>query len=143
MMQRFEAIYLRNLTNNKDYQTMIDIDVSKNSLTETSIKYLADIIRKFQGFRSMNLSNLSKMKEIGFIELAKSLKENYSIQKLDLSNNSLSQNILNELYAALAENYVISELKIDFKGKTMPFGFSNYILMSMYQVFLTRENIFL
>ena len=68
----------------------MDLDVSKNSLSETSIKYLADIIRKFQGFRYINLANLSKMKDTGFIELAKALKENHSIQRLDLSKNPLS-----------------------------------------------------
>ena len=140
-MQRFEAIYLRNLSNTKDFETFIDLDISTNSLTETSIKYLADIIRKFQGFRSINLSELSKMKDNGFIELFKALRENYSIQRLDLSKNALSSNIVHELFNALTENFVISEVKIDIKGKTLPYGFSNNILMSMYQVNLTRESI--
>lgn len=74
-MQRFEAIYLRNLSNAKDYEEMMDIDLSKNNLSEASIKYLADILRKFQGFRSISLSALPKMKEIGFIELARAIKE--------------------------------------------------------------------
>lgn len=46
-MQRFEAIYLRNLSSTRDYEQLIDIDVSKNSITESSLKYLADILRKF------------------------------------------------------------------------------------------------
>ena len=90
-MQRFEAIYLRNLSQTKDYDTLMEIDLSRNSITENSIKYLADILRKFQGFKSIKLSGLSKMKETGYVELARSLKENYSLQVLDLSKNSLSQ----------------------------------------------------
>jgi hypothetical protein len=46
-MQRFEAIYLRNLSHTKDYDNLMEIDLSRNSITENSIKYLADILRKF------------------------------------------------------------------------------------------------
>ncbi len=89
-MQRFEAIYLRNLSAARDYADLMELDLSKNSLTEASLKYLADILRKFQGFSSISLSGISKMKDQGFIELARSLKENHSLQRLDLSHNSLS-----------------------------------------------------
>lgn len=78
-MQRFEAIYLRNLSHTKDYDILMDIDLSRNSITENSIKYLADIVKKFQGFRSIKLSGLSKMKDSGYVELARSLKENHSL----------------------------------------------------------------
>ena len=143
-MQRFEAIYLRNLSQMKDYDNLMDIDLSRNSITENSIKYLADILRKFQGFRSIKLSGLSKMRETGFVELARSLRENHSLQVLDLSKNSLSQATMSEFFSALQDNYVLSELRIDVKAKTMPFGsqhqFSqSYTCMSMYQVTLNRE----
>lgn len=69
----------------------MEIDLSRNSLTEASIKYLADILRKFQGFRSISLSGLSKMQnQLGFVELARALRENHSLQRLDLSRNSLA-----------------------------------------------------
>ena len=143
-MQRFEAIYLRNLYQTKDYDTLMEIDLSRNSITENSIKYLADILRKFQGFKSIKLSGLSKMKETGYVELARSLKENYSLQVLDLSKNSLSQATMAEFFNALQENFVLSELRLDVKAKNMPFGsqhqFSqSYTCMSMYQVTLNRE----
>jgi len=121
-MQRFEAIYLRNLSQTKDYDTLMEIDLSRNSITENSIKYLADILRKFQGFKSIKLSGLSKMKETGYVELARSLKENYSLQVLDLSKNSLSQATMAEFFNALQENFVLSELRLDVKAKNMPFG---------------------
>ena len=145
-MQRFEAIYLRNLSQTKDYEILMDIDLSRNSITENSIKYLADILKKFQGFRSIKLSGLSKMKDAGYVELARSLKENHSLQILDLSKNSLSQNTVAEFFNAMQENYVLSELRLDVKAKTMPFGpqfqFSqSYTCMSMYQVTLNREAI--
>jgi hypothetical protein len=59
LMQRFEAIYLRNLsvqqTGGKggvaamggDIEGMMEIDLSRNNIGEASIKYLADILRKF------------------------------------------------------------------------------------------------
>jgi len=74
-LQRFEAIYLRNLHSNKDFEVLIDLDVSENNLTESSLKYLADIIKKFHAFKSLNLSNLMKMKDTGLIEFAKALKD--------------------------------------------------------------------
>jgi hypothetical protein len=46
-MQRFEAIYLRNLSQIRDYENLIDLDISRNSISESSIKYLADILKKF------------------------------------------------------------------------------------------------
>jgi hypothetical protein len=51
------------LSSTRDYELGIDLDVSKNNLTDISIKYLADILRKFNGFRSINLSSLGKMKD--------------------------------------------------------------------------------
>ncbi len=62
------------------------------------------------------------MKEGGFVELARSLKENHSLQILDISKNSLSQNTLAEIFQALQDNFVLCELRVDVKTKTMPFG---------------------
>lgn len=142
LLQRFEAIYLKNLNNSKDFGgELMDIDLSNNHLTESSLKYLADIIRKFHGFRSINLSNLVKMKDTGFQELAKSVRESHSLEKLNLSKNSLSQQILSELFQSLTDNFVISEIIVDMKGKSIPFGFSHYTLMSMYEAYISKENI--
>ena len=66
------------------------------------------------------MSNLSKMKETGFIEIAKSLRENTSILSLDLSKNSLNQTVMHELFSSLADNYVICEVILDIKLKNLP-----------------------
>jgi Ran GTPase-activating protein (RanGAP) involved in mRNA processing and transport len=116
----------------------MELDFSKNNLTDTSLKYLADILRKFNGIRSLNISNLSKMKESGFIELAKAIRDNTSLVSIDISKNSMKANILYELCLSIADNYVISEIKLDLKGKALPFGFSTYTLMSMYDVYMSR-----
>lgn len=87
LMQRFEAIYLRNLSvqgsrgavAGGDVEGMMDIDLSRNNISETSIRYLADILRKFQGFRSISLTGLGKMSQSGFVELARALKDNHSL----------------------------------------------------------------
>ena len=47
MLQRFEAIYLRNLSTQKEFEGYIDLDISKNNITESSMKYMADILKKF------------------------------------------------------------------------------------------------
>ena len=39
-----------------------------------------------------------------------------------------------ELYQALQDNCVMTEVRIEIKGKSIPFGFSSYPLMSMYQL---------
>jgi hypothetical protein len=62
------------------------------------------------------------MKEAGFVDLARALKENHSLQRLDLSRNSLSQATLSELFQAMQENFVLCEVCVDVKQKTMPFG---------------------
>ena len=81
------------------------------------------------------------MKESGFIELARAIRESTSLVKIDLSKNSMTQAILQELFSSLSENYVLSEIRIDLKGKQLPFGFSSYTLLSMYDVFVTKESI--
>lgn len=125
LMQRFEAIYLQNLPSGphsitRDIDRLMDIDLSRNSISDVSIKYLADILKKFQGFRYIKLAALSKMNQSGFVELARALRENHSLQKLDLSKNSLSQNTLAELFAALQDNFVLCELCVDIKHKATP-----------------------
>lgn len=132
---------MRNLSNTKDFDVYMELDLSSNMLTDSSLKYLADIIRKFNGFSSLNISSLSRMKESGFIELAKAIRESSSLVSLDITKNNLSTTALQELFLSLADNYVISETKIDLKGKSLPFGFSNYTLMSMFNVRINKEYI--
>ena len=48
---------------------------------------------------------------------------------------------MQEITLALSENYVISEILIDLKGMTIPFGFSSYFLQSMYQAYLNKETL--
>ena len=131
-LQRFEAIYLRTMQSQRDYEFYMDLDVSMNNLNESSLKYLADIIKRFHGFRSLNLSGFQKIKDNSWIEFFRSLKESTSILKIDVRKNHLPLGVMLEITQALSENYVISEVLIDLKGKTIPFGFSSYFLQSMY-----------
>ncbi len=68
------------------------LDVSKNLLTDESVKSMADLITKFEGFRSINLMairpNMGK-KDTGYADLAKALKENRSIVELDMRDNHI------------------------------------------------------
>jgi len=126
-----------------DYKgPLMELDFSKNNVTESSLKYLADILRKFHGIKELNLQSLPRMRnDSGWIDLCRALKETRTLQKLDLSKNSLSGQVMAELYQAIQDNFVISEVKIEIKGKSIPFGFSTYPLMSMYQLHLTQESV--
>ncbi len=83
------------------------------------------------------------MKEVGFVELARAIRENTSLLSIDLSKNSLSQNVMHELFSSLADNYVICEVVVDMKIKNIPQNFSNHNLLTMYHTYLTRELIYL
>ena len=70
----------------------MNLDVSKNMLSDDSLKSLAELITKFEGFRSLNLMSIRpKMnkKDNGYVDLAKALKENRSIEELDLRDNEI------------------------------------------------------
>ncbi len=97
----------------------MDLDISKNTISESSVRYLADVLKKFQGFRAINMSNMAKLKDTAFIEMFQALRDNHSILKLDLSKNSLSHAAISELLLALQDNFVISEVIIDIKGASL------------------------
>ena len=88
-MQRLEAIYLKSMNKQQDYKgPLMELDFSKNNITESSLKYLADILRKFHGIRALNMESLPRMKnDSGWVELCRSLRESHTLQKLDLSKN--------------------------------------------------------
>jgi hypothetical protein len=52
------------------------LDISNNVLTEGSIKCFADILSKFNAFRSVKMNGLKKLKskDNSYFELAKALK---------------------------------------------------------------------
>jgi hypothetical protein len=94
------------------------------------------------------MSGLSKIKEAGFLEFLKALRDSESVVSLDLRRNSLSEGALGGLLSALAGNWVLSEVLIDLKSKQLPaaaaVGFSQaQALLSMYQTFVTREAVYL
>lgn len=91
----------------------------------------------------MNLSGLPKLKEQGWLELAKALRDNTSLLKLDLSKNSFTAPSINELLLAIQDNYAICELILDVKGSSMPHNYATNQLLSMYQVFISREAVYL
>ena len=41
----------------------------------------------------------------------------------------------------MQENLALTEVKVEIKGKSIPFGFSTYPLYSQYQIYLTKENV--
>ena len=64
----------------KDFVTTMELDISRNNISETSLKYLADIIRKFHGFKMLNMQSLLEMKtDSGWIEFCRSLRDSHSL----------------------------------------------------------------
>lgn len=120
------------------------LDVSRNNLTDEAIRSFAELISKFDGFRSINMMsvrNRMNKKDTGYIEIAKALKENRSIVELDLRENEINESSLHKIFDALEHNFVLSTLRIDTKQKHMPKGFSSYALQSMYEFSISMEEI--
>jgi hypothetical protein len=65
---------------------------SKNNLSESAITCFAELLRKFNAFRSINMSSLGikKGKDTCLIDLAKALTLNTSLVELDIRNNLIS-----------------------------------------------------
>lgn len=78
----------------------IYLDFSKNILTDSAIMCFSDILRKFNAFRSVNMSSLGlrKGKDTCVLELAKAVKENTSLVELDLRNNLISGPMIAKLF---------------------------------------------
>jgi len=120
------------------------LDISDNSLSDLSIRFFADLIGKFSGFRSVNMSNLNQAASsgnTGYYELAKALRENTSLVELDLRHNLITEKELQSLFQALADNHVLSDLKIEVKQRKLPALFSSYPLQSMSEFHHCIENI--
>lgn len=72
------------------------LDVSRNMLTDEALKALAELLHKFEGLRSLNLMGIrpsmtKKEKDLGYFELAKSIRENKAIVELDLRDNAIPE----------------------------------------------------
>ena len=75
-------------------------DFSENVLTDASIRSFAELLKKFQGFSSIKMSDLSQKpskKDTGFQELAKALRENTSLVSIDLTKNQIGEESLAKL----------------------------------------------
>lgn len=120
------------------------LDVSRNLLTDEAVKSLADLITKFEGIRSLNMMAIRPhmgKKDTGYADLAKALKENKSIEQLDLRDNHILESSLQKLIESLEYNFVLSEIKVDLKTKKLPTKFSSYALQSMFEFMMSKEDI--
>ena len=144
MVSQFYKMHQRSLQTNREFEEQLNLDVSKNMLSDDSIKSFAELITKFEGFRSVNLMSIRprmNKKDTGYLDLAKALRENKSIVELDLRDNEIIESSTSKILEALEYNFVISDVKIDIKSKYMPANFSSYALQSMYEFTLSVEDI--
>ena len=68
------------------------MDFSRNMLSDEALKAFAELITKFEGFRSLSMMNVrprASKKDQFYIELAKAIKENRSVVELDLRENDI------------------------------------------------------
>ena len=72
----------------------------ENVLTDARIRSFAQLLKKFKGFSSIKMSDLSQKpskKDTGFQELAKALRENTSLVGIDLTKNQIGEESLAKL----------------------------------------------
>lgn len=68
------------MSSQRDYKELMDLDISRNNIGETSLKYLADVIRKFQGFKSLNMQSLPRMRtDAGWIDFCRALRDSHTL----------------------------------------------------------------
>ena len=94
----------------------MSLNVSDNRLGSRSIRFFAELIRKFDGLAHVNLANVNQVPQkgsSGYAELAEALKVNHSLVSLDLRNNGMKNQDVTLLMEALSENLVLSDLKLD------------------------------
>ena len=134
LVQRFEAIYIQHGQGGRQVEVCMHFDFSKNLLSESAITCFADILSKFNAFRSLNMSSLGirKGKDGCLLDLAKAISHNTSLVELDLRGNVISGQVAARILQALADNFVISVIKLDIQLRKIPESFSSYPLQSMF-----------
>ena len=83
-------MHQRSVQTNREFEQCMHLDVSRNMLTDDAIKSFAELIAKFEGFKSVNLMSIRprmNKKDTGYLDLAKSLSENKTIVELDMRDN--------------------------------------------------------
>jgi len=94
LVHQFSKMQQKALATNREFEQSMHLDVSRNVLSDEAVKSLAELLCKFEGFRSLSMMSVRPRigrKDTGFIELAKALRENKSLVELDLRDNEISQ----------------------------------------------------
>jgi hypothetical protein len=80
---------------------LMDISFSDNGLTDSSVSQFLELIRKYDSFRSVNMSRL-EVKEGGFSDLAEALQKNQTLISLDLRQNVLKDSTISNLLKSIS-----------------------------------------
>ena len=54
-----ESIYIRQVQTNREIESGMHLDISENRLKDNSISFFAELLKKFSGFRSINMSGIN------------------------------------------------------------------------------------
>ena len=92
MMAQFGKLHQKSVQMHREFDQSMHLDISRNILSDDSLKVLAELVRQFEGFRSLNLMSIrpnisKKEKDGGYYDLAKAIRENKSLVELDLRDN--------------------------------------------------------
>jgi len=109
---------------------------------DATVKLVADFLRRFSAFRSIDMRNTGRMKapEKGYLELAQALKINKSLEFLDIRGTHLSEEACKQMMHCLSENYVICEIKLDIRVQRLTTKFTTYPVHSMYEFYLDKPD---
>ncbi|XP_065913984.1 protein NLRC5-like isoform X2 [Dysidea avara] len=104
-LQSDGAVILRAL---KEISYLIILDLNYNMLSEKVVKDLADVIKSNAGLIELSLGYNNFQSSAVVILLA--LRDVSNLMKLDLSNNNMSEAIVNELASVIKRNTKLEEL---------------------------------
>lgn len=91
--------------------SLIDLDLSYNSITEIAVKSLALLLRKNTSLKKLNL-RANNVNDKGALYLADSLLTNKSLQFLNLFNTGITRVALKALREIIRVNKYLIEIKI-------------------------------
>ena len=58
MISQFVKMHTRSVQTGREFESCMHLDLSNNAISDDSIKLFAELLSKFEGFRSVSLVNV-------------------------------------------------------------------------------------
>jgi len=97
----------------KENNTLEEIDLSKNffGFEKKGVKYLADALKYHPSIKYVNISE-NDIRDVGCFMLCNMLKENKVLERLDISQNSMTAEAIDAIIEALKINDTLKQLTL-------------------------------